>query len=218
MPNDDTPNNEFRTDPNTNSEPPTPPPDDPARLNAKLPLTERRLAANRANARKSRGPKTPAGLEACADARRRAGRLASAVVLDCENVEDFQQTRASIEGVLRPRNAVEQMLVDEMAAESWRKCRLHTLEKRLVDRQIRRQHQDAATHEDIATEAAVAHNHIADNSRTLDVFAHGRSQADRLFGRNLSRFFQLRDMMQREEKREGSESPGRRPRSPEEIE
>ncbi len=52
-------------------------------------LSERQLAANRLNAQKSTGPRTPEGRAICSQNASRHGSLASEVLLACEDRKQF---------------------------------------------------------------------------------------------------------------------------------
>lgn len=120
--------------------------------------SERRIAANRANDAKSRGPVTPDGkLRAVANtalstgprtpqgkarASRNAirhGLLAGAIVLDGESVEMFREILTDLEDELRPDSPVERRFVETMAISEWRRLRLLSLEKEYLAMEMERQ-------------------------------------------------------------------------------
>src|SRR6266567_8948829 len=102
--------------------------------------TERQSAASRANGAKSRGPKTP---ETRANSSRNSLRhgLASrhTMVLECENLDDFQKMIEVHAAAYQPANPAEQYLVDEMVAADWRLQRIRSIEASLLDAKTRRQ-------------------------------------------------------------------------------
>ena len=86
--------------------------------------SERKRLSNLANARKSTGPKTPEGMAKSAQNARKHGILANEVVVKggdgAENAGDFAQLVANLHAQLQPRDAVEHVLVDRVAACYWR--------------------------------------------------------------------------------------------------
>ncbi len=86
----------------------------------KLPLSEKRLAANRANAQKSTGPVSPEG-----KARSRAnavkhGLTGEGIALPPELDEPLQRRRDALNRELQPGGVIEQILVDRLAVTSVR--------------------------------------------------------------------------------------------------
>jgi hypothetical protein len=81
--------------------------------------TKRKTAANRRNARRSTGPKTPAGKAASSMNALRHGLRARTVVLHDENQEEFDQLFAGLQDLYQPQNAAEQHLVDQAVIAQW---------------------------------------------------------------------------------------------------
>ncbi len=89
---------------------------------------EQRLAANRANALKSTGPKTKNGKAvACLNATQH-GLLSARLLLDDEDPAEFQRLSADLESTFKPVGAVELALVERIAITMWRQRRLVTAE------------------------------------------------------------------------------------------
>ncbi len=120
--------------------------------------SERRIAANRANGAKSRGPVTPEGkLRAVANSALstgprtpegkarssrnslRHGLLARSIVLDGESVNMFREILIDLEDELRPDSPVERRFVETMAISEWRRLRLLSLEKEHLAMEMERQ-------------------------------------------------------------------------------
>ncbi len=90
--------------------------------------SEQRLAANRANALKSTGPKSKNGKSvACLNATRH-GLLSSRLLLDDEEPAEFQRLLAELDAALHPHGAVELALLERIAVAMWRQRRLVTAE------------------------------------------------------------------------------------------
>lgn len=92
-------------------------------------MSEKQIQANRANARKSTGPKTAAGKRAIARNGLKHGILSRALFLEDEDPEEFETLRADLDTALRPSGALELALVETIKAlketQAWR---LETLE------------------------------------------------------------------------------------------
>jgi hypothetical protein len=82
-------------------------------------VTEKQLAANRANAQKSTGAKTAAGKEASSQNRRWHGLCGPFKVLACESQQAFEHLFDEFVACEQPANAVELELVRKMAEYSW---------------------------------------------------------------------------------------------------
>lgn len=87
----------------------------------------RKLAAARANAAKSSGPKTPEGKARAAQNARRHG-LCGKVILSTEDQADFDLMYQSYIDKWRPADEVEHDLVDTMVWAKWRERRIIALE------------------------------------------------------------------------------------------
>jgi hypothetical protein len=79
--------------------------------------TQKQIEANRRNARKSTGPRTPEGKAAMRLNALRHGLCARTVVLPGENEEEFHQLCADLESAWQPQDRTEQILVGKW---SWR--------------------------------------------------------------------------------------------------
>ena len=96
------------------------------------PLSARKLAANRANAQKSTGPRTPEGKRCSSqNARRHPLRSTAVAVRDGrigERASDFARLLKELHADLRPQSAPERMLVDRIASCFWRLQRAQRFE------------------------------------------------------------------------------------------
>src|SRR5262245_22608525 len=91
-------------------------------------VTAKKLAANRANALKSTGPRTARGRRRVSMNGLRHGFFAQHLVLKGENMRDFIRLRMQLLHDLRPRGAIELLLVERIVSASWRLRRLQTIE------------------------------------------------------------------------------------------
>ncbi|HET7101178.1 MAG TPA: hypothetical protein VFJ52_08520 [Terriglobia bacterium] len=94
-------------------------------------LTPRQLESNRRNAKKSTGPRTETGKRRVALNALKYGRytgrhtLEQSMLLLGEDPHEFQAFRDSLMASRRPADAVERMLVEDVAMLAWKKRRLN---------------------------------------------------------------------------------------------
>src|SRR3712207_6685215 len=87
-----------------------------------------RIAANRANARKSTGPKTPAGKAAARTNATRHGLAGKQVVINGEDPLAYEALRQDLIRAYQPASAAEDILVEEIAQSFWRLQRARAIE------------------------------------------------------------------------------------------
>lgn len=83
-----------------------------------------RLAANRANALQSTGPVTPDGKSICSANATKHGVLSKKLLLDDEDLAEYETLLADLERSLNPVGVVEIALVERIAVTLWRQRRL----------------------------------------------------------------------------------------------
>jgi hypothetical protein len=81
--------------------------------------TKKQIAANRRNAKKCTGPKTPEGKAASSMNALRHGLRARTVVLPGESQEEFDKIFAGLQDLYQPQNVAEQYLVDQAVIAQW---------------------------------------------------------------------------------------------------
>src|SRR6266851_5655361 len=86
--------------------------------------TLKQIEANRRNALKSTGPRTPEGKVACRMNSLRHGLRARTVVLPHENPEEFQQLCDDLEAEWEPQTRTEQFYLEQMAVSQWKLTRM----------------------------------------------------------------------------------------------
>ena len=99
--------------------------------------SERQIAANRANALHSTGPKTPEGKVAVRHNALRHGLLARDVVLPDEDFDAFEDLRNRVRADLSPVGPIEELLADRVVNIMWRLGRSERAETALFDWRIR---------------------------------------------------------------------------------
>jgi len=90
--------------------------------------TVKQIEANRLNAQKSTGPKTPEGKAATKLNALRHGLRARTVVLPGEQPEEFQQLCDDLEAEWHPKSRTEQFYVEQMAVSQWKLNRMEMAE------------------------------------------------------------------------------------------
>ena len=105
--------------------------------------TEKQIEANRLNAQKSTGPKTPEGKAKVSMNSLRHGLRARATVLQNENPEEFQQLCDGLEAEWQPQSPTESALLEKMAIAQWKLARAERRETGVRDR-YREENQEIA--------------------------------------------------------------------------
>jgi hypothetical protein len=90
--------------------------------------TDKQTAANRLNAQKSTGPKTPEGRAAVRLNGVTHGLTAKTLVLKGESESDFKALFESLEAEHQPTTPTEEILVADLAMAAWRRRRLYNME------------------------------------------------------------------------------------------
>src|SRR5258708_2008977 len=90
--------------------------------------TKKQIAANRKNAAKSTGPRTPEGrLASCQNAVRH-GLTATQLVLSVEEESEFHQILRDFQAELKPTGTLEQALFEQIVGAQWGMRRLREIE------------------------------------------------------------------------------------------
>lgn len=95
--------------------------------------SELQVVANKTNAKKSTGPKTPEGqMTSCQNAMKH-GLLSRDLLIRDEKQEDLEQFRQMVYETLCPQGAVEELLVEKIINATWRLRRLTQAESELFN-------------------------------------------------------------------------------------
>ena len=98
--------------------------------------TLKQIEANRANARKSTGPKTAEGKDTSSRNALRHGLTSTRTIVGNEDASEFKLLRDSLLADYQPANTQELMLVDRIANAAWRTLRVRQMEQHLADMSI----------------------------------------------------------------------------------
>jgi hypothetical protein len=107
-------------------------------------VSPRKLAANRANAQLSTGPRTPAGKHIASQNATKHGLLARRLVVPGESVTELEHFAARLHAQLRPAGALQTVIVDRLIQLLWRLLRVGPVEAGILrggvtDQRTRRQ-------------------------------------------------------------------------------
>jgi len=95
--------------------------------------TEAQIIANRRNAQKSTGPRTPEGRAAISQNAVKHGFLARQAVISSESQADFDLYRDQILAELAPASPMESMLAERIVSLSWRLKRVCRIQNQTID-------------------------------------------------------------------------------------
>ena len=98
--------------------------------------SQKRIEANRANSRRSTGPRTPEGKAASSRNAVRHGLLSRVVVLKGEDRAEFETLRDGLFLDMAPVGQLEETLVDRMAGQWWRLQRVGRMEAVLMEHDL----------------------------------------------------------------------------------
>ena len=95
--------------------------------------TQSQMAANRENAKKSTGPRTPNGKQVSSQNARKTGVFSKQTLLPEENAAEFARLRAEYYGEWTPLGATERLLVERLVILAWRMARCSRAESGMID-------------------------------------------------------------------------------------
>ncbi|HXG33918.1 MAG TPA: hypothetical protein VNJ11_11170, partial [Bryobacteraceae bacterium] len=96
-------------------------------------ISEAKLAANRANAQHSTGPKTPEGKARSAQNALKHGLTSRSLIVLPGEEEEFHALKTSLLAEVQPATTLEQLVFDQLLAAAWNLRRLRRLEAELFD-------------------------------------------------------------------------------------
>ena len=107
------------------------------------PLSEKRLAANRANAKKSTGPRTPEGKKRSSKNALKHGICSTLSHLPTEDDLAFQTFVSEMPDTLHPKTPLQQPLFDQIVSTRWRLDRLAEAQSHLFTTELQKLHSSA---------------------------------------------------------------------------
>jgi hypothetical protein len=157
-------------------------------MNTKKPVSERKLAANRANAKKSTGPRTPQGKRRSSLNALTHGLTAKDITVLGESYDQFPAIRDALIQYWQPANAQELLLVERIAIHQVRFYRMIRQETGTLDLKIPDVTADN-TPETINSAIAMAH---IEYQNTLNLFSRYLAQIERGMDNAIKLLLQLR--------------------------
>jgi hypothetical protein len=144
-----------------------------------MPISEKKLAANRNNAQKSTGP------------RHKKTILSNAVLISGESAEYFHAFLESVSAEFTPATPTERILVEKMAVAQWRTLRLWTIQSVSINHEIERQ---SAVTPDASqvTRAMLAMRVLGDTSEQSELLSRYEYRYDRQYRQSLETLLRLR--------------------------
>jgi hypothetical protein len=156
----------------------------------------RQTLANRANAQKSTGPKTPEGKLASSQNAVKHGLLARSVVLEGEVIERFTALLEKHTALYQPANCIEQALVENLTVARWHQLRLLGMEQAGMNEEMSKQavrtENGLTVDRDAPGRSVSAFRAMGDNSRFLDLFMRYKICFDRQYDRCEQRLERIR--------------------------
>jgi hypothetical protein len=110
--------------------------------------TSQQIQANRANARRSTGPRTAAGKAKSSLNALKHGLRAQATVLPGENISDFHTLVDELENQFQPATALEWTLLRQLADAEWRMRRVPHIEAGVLTKKLHESREHYETHPD----------------------------------------------------------------------
>jgi hypothetical protein len=98
--------------------------------------SRRQLEANRANAKRSTGPRTKSGKTRSRMNAVTHGLTAKTIVVGDEDPKQFERLLAGLEADVKPGSAIEQALVERLASALWRLGRVALFEAAVIRHEI----------------------------------------------------------------------------------
>ena len=154
--------------------------------------TERQIAANRANALLSTGPRTPEGKAIAARNGFRHSSLAGNVLLRTECAESFNNFVDEFYAEHNPQTPTERALVNNMAVSRWKSLRLSNLEAAQIDFEFSRQTDPSLNKLGNAARTGIAYRDACLNSGTLSLINRTEARLQHQFDSALNQLRRLR--------------------------
>ena len=140
--------------------------------------TIKQIEANRRNALKSTGPRSPEAKAAVRMNALRHGLRARTVVLPAENSQEFHQLCNDLETEWQPQSRTEHFYVEQMAISQWKLTRVELAEKSIVTQEV-----SAKTQIPLLDKLWQCQGRLERSFAASDAHRRGRETAERRAGR-----------------------------------
>ena len=161
------------------------------------------IAANRANAQKSTGPRTAEGKKRASMSALKHGLTAQRLVLPHEDNLAYGEIRESLYNQYQPATEQECMLVDQLTSAWWRTLRVRQIETDMFDLQIQTLNHTYPEKEKTKTtdRQALAVRFVTESEKDFVNFMRYDAQIERAFYRALNTLEKIQAARRREEQR-----------------
>jgi hypothetical protein len=163
-------------------------------LQKRRPLTEKQIAANRANSKLSTGPRSVAGKINSSRNATTHGFLAQSILLPGESRPKFLKLVADLTAEFEPATQDQHGLVVTMAVARWRVFRAWTMESTSITHEQNRL-ANANSAEDPPTQTMLAIRSLNQQSHNLDNVSRHEGRFDRQYHRAADRLLRLKEKM-----------------------
>jgi hypothetical protein len=154
--------------------------------------TEAKIAANRANAQLSTGPRTPEGQAVSSQNALRHHNLAKAVLTRAECRRRFSEFVAGFHAEYQPSTATEVALVDALATARWKAMRMSNFEAVQIDRQFDAQQDPAFETMDNDVRTGIAYGEAVNHDRTMAGIGRAETRLQHQFNSAFDRLSRLK--------------------------
>jgi hypothetical protein len=175
-----------------------------------MPISEKRLAANRANALKSTGPKSEIGKRNSSRNGARHEFLAGTFLIDTESRPRLAELANSFHAEFQPATFAEEVQVEKMVAAHWRLMRTWAVESAGIIHETRCQ-AGSTVNENAPTRAMLAIRAIGENERHPDLHGRHEYRYDRQYYRALECLTRLQESRRARENAEKTKISPREP-------
>jgi hypothetical protein len=151
--------------------------------------TDKQIAANRANAAKSTGPRSRTGKAISSQNAARHNLLAKSFVLKSECPERFGAFVESFYAEYHPSTPTETALVDTMATARWRLIRMSNLEASIIDHEYGLDTESAGL--TTPTRATLAYRRASDAGRSIEMMNRAETRLQHQFNSAFDRLLRL---------------------------
>jgi CRISPR/Cas system-associated endonuclease Cas1 len=152
--------------------------------------TENQIAANRENAKKSTGPRTPGGKYVSSQNAVTHGLFAESVLLPHESEERFRALHAAYLNAFPPDSQETLDLVETVTVSRWRLRRIWTIEAANLTLEQRAQ-SDSTQDEDPPTKTALAVRALSLPPRSLEALSRHEARCHRAYNQALDRLIRI---------------------------
>jgi hypothetical protein len=151
-----------------------------------MPISEKRLAANRANAKLSHGPTSSAGKRISSHNGARKSDLSKFILIDGESSARFDALLRDYESEFQPTTPTERAFIENMVIARWHQTRSLTLHAAAINYAIRNQCVVENNENDTALNRAMhAIRSSAGQSPHLELLSREQARLDRQYNRAL---------------------------------